>query len=101
MIDRAPPKQTCTDHCAGCDRHFHGLQAFDAHRQDSECQEPDGLMGTKGQPLLQAWTMEGYCALSNLRAPLVHPVTIWQTYRTEEQRQRLATAFTVKQEPLL
>lgn len=69
-------RQTCTDYCSGCGRHFHGLGAFDAHRVgqfgvDRHCGDPTGLSG------LQVWTEAGYCDFTDS-----HPTTIWQDSRS-------------------
>ena len=95
MADNKPHKQTCTDHCTTCGRHFHGLKAFDAHRQSGECTEPLTAVSLKGRQLLQLWTADGWCELAReswdgeKRVPL-HPVDVWQVATTEEQRARLA-----------
>ena len=100
MKERKPPRPTCTDHCTGCGRHFHGLAAFDRHRVDGHCTDPVGLlMRSKGgdeRPSLQQWTPDGYCDKERgcweegKRVRYVHPVTIWQVATTEEQRLALA-----------
>lgn len=95
MTTNKPKRQTCTDHCSTCGRHFHGLSAFDAHRRESQCLEPGEAVTTKGRQLLQIWTKAGWCELAReswvngARVPL-HPVTIWQVATTEAQRERLA-----------
>ncbi len=33
----------CRSHCAGCQRHFGGVTAFDKHRKKFQCTEPKGL----------------------------------------------------------
>jgi hypothetical protein len=77
-------RQTCTDHCGSCGRHFHGLAAFDCHLVGGECQDPDGVENTKGRKLLRAWTEDGHCELSPGCAvdgqivKSIHPVCIWQ-----------------------
>ena len=98
--ERATARQTCTDHCAGCGAHFHGLGAFDAHRQDNECQMPSETLirsgRRKGEPSLQVWTAAGFCDKERgcwqdgRRVAFVSPVTIYQLATTEEQRQALA-----------
>lgn len=73
-------RQTCTDHCRACGRHFHGLAAYDLHRLGSlsdptdprRCGDPAEL------PRLRAWTEAGACALTG--RPLAD-VTIWQLAR--------------------
>lgn len=98
--ERAAPRQTCTDHCAGCGRHFHGLGAFDQHRTDGFCADPAGVLirsgKREGQPALQVWTDEGFCDKERgcwddgRRVRYVTPVTIYQVSTTEEQRAALA-----------
>jgi len=83
-------RQTCTDHCAGCNQHFHGLGAFERHRQNGSCALGGSAVASKGknvgQPLLQAWTEQGWCALQSgsTRDGVIvnwhHPVPIWQVY---------------------
>lgn len=93
MTEVKERRRTCGDHCAGCDQHFSGLGAFDAHRRGGYCGEPETMVVEKtGRRLLQVWTEAGYCERSpgcwrdgKLVAP-VFPVTIWQTYKTEEQQ---------------
>ncbi len=89
MAKRALPRQTCTDHCGGCNQHFHGLGAFTAHRQAMRCTPGADVTFAqgkkKGQLALQAWTENGYCSLqTGCRAEgkvikWLNPVTIWQT----------------------
>ena len=71
--------QTCTDHCAACDRHFHGLSSFDAHRVDDACADPEAVVGTHRDGSLYAplkrWTAAGICRLG--RGGQEWPVTIW------------------------
>lgn len=94
--ERAPARQTCTDHCRTCLRHFHGIGAFDAHRQNGQCMPPAGAVSGKGRLLLQMWTTEGYCDREKgcwkdgKRVTWLHPVEIWQVAMSEEQRERLA-----------
>lgn len=98
--NRKPPRPTCTDHCCGCNRHFHGLTAFDLHRQAGGCTSPlEVLIRSKGgqtRPGLQLWTAEGYCDKLPLcwdngkRLHYEHPVELWQAAVTDEQRDRLA-----------
>lgn len=91
-------RQTCTDHCATCNQHFHGLKAFDAHLNDNgervECCE--GWVAIiidrqqKIRPALQQWTTEGWCELQKgcwadgRRVSWEHPVTIWQVALTDK-----------------
>ena len=83
---REPARQTCTDHCSTCGRHFHGLGAFDAHRRENTCGAPETALNTKGRLVLQVWTLDGYCQLTpgcwrdGKRDHWEHPVTIWQVY---------------------
>ena len=96
---RAPARQTCTDHCGACELHFHGLGAFDLHRQgeqgDRHCVDPLSVVDKDGMPRLQVWTLQGYCRLGKgcyEDGRLVredHPVTIWQTAKTEAQLEGL------------
>lgn len=78
-------RMTCTDHCATCGRHFHGLTAFDAHRKDGECLEPSEVFSEKGRQKLQAWTEDGWCDKQSWhdgkRTGWDHPVTVWQGLR--------------------
>jgi hypothetical protein len=89
-------RRTCIDHCAGCGQHFHGLGAFDAHRKGGYCHDPlEVLYGPdskrSGQPVLQAWTTDGYCDkergcwIDGKRDHYVEGVTIWQIASTPEQ----------------
>lgn len=79
-------RQTCTDHCSTCGRHFHGTGAFDAHRQQGECVEPAEAVNSKGAPLLQEWTTDGWCSLTpgcweeGRKLRYAYPVTVWQRY---------------------
>ena len=57
---------TCTNHCSACNRHFHSLQAFDAHhiRDDTGwpvCLDPVDLEDRFGYPRLVALTEHGAC----------------------------------------
>ncbi len=90
-----PKRQTCTDHCSGCGRHFHGLAAFDAHllrvneglnaqgARSYELEHQDGAAAG-----LEEWTAEGWCELAATEPQ--HPVTIWRRPQTEAERVRLA-----------
>ena len=84
--EEKPRRRTCTEHCATCNRHFHGLNTFDAHIRTGECVEPDSILNTKGMPFAQVWTEDGWCDLEKgcwhdgRRVKYMHPVTIWQTY---------------------
>lgn len=86
--------QTCTDHCGTCDRHFHGLGAFDAHRQDGECIEPVQAVVTSRdgstRQALQVWTDNGECRLGLGRQRITPNVTIWQVWQSEAQKESLA-----------
>lgn len=81
---RMPARQTCTDHCVGCGGHFHGLGAFDAHRREQLCRDPESVATQKGVLLLQAWTTDGYCDKdaecwdNGKKLEAKHPVTIYQ-----------------------
>ena len=84
IMQREPSRQTCTAHCTTCNLHFHGVTAFDLHRQKFECVEPQERVSPKGNPLLQVWTEEGSCDLSDgcwengKRVRFEEPITIWQ-----------------------
>lgn len=93
-------RRTCTDHAVCCGQHFHGLAAFDAHRKDGICRDAsEVLYGVNskryGEPVLQAWTASGSCALETgcyVDGKLDHyveGVTIWQIAPTPEQAARL------------
>lgn len=93
-------RRTCTDHCATCDLHFHGLGAFDAHRRNGYCAEPGEVLypeGSKreGQPMLQVWTAQGSCEhmrgcwQDGRRVRWEEPVTVWQMAVSEADRERL------------
>ena len=98
--ERAVAKQTCTDHCGGCGRHFHGLTAFDKHRVDGYCENPSVVVNTKRDgtltPALMVWTGQGYCDKTadcwdnGARVKYNHPVEVWQVYATAEQKEKLA-----------
>jgi len=94
---RSERKSTCTDHCSACGRHFHGLAAFDAHRVDSACIDPSTAENSKGKSLLQVWVTDGFCDkvagcwVDGRYDHHVHPVTIWQTFKTEAQVEQLAS----------
>ncbi len=85
--------QHCREHCAACDRHFHGVGAFDTHRRDFDCLDPETATTEKGNRLLQALTDEGDCDLmpgcwvDGKRVRLVYPVVIWQKPITDKQRE--------------
>ena len=80
-------RSTCTDHAACCDRHFHGLGAFDLHRKSGVCTPPEDVL-VKDRPALQVWTTDGYCRLGKGGVVSEH-VTIWQKVMTELQREAL------------
>lgn len=86
-------RKTCTDHCAGCGRHFHGLTAFEKHQQQGECRVD--VLKKDGTPALQVWTADGYCDKDHtcwrdgVRAGWFHPVTIYQVAVSEDARERL------------
>lgn len=89
-------KQTCTDHCGACGRHFHGLTAFEAHRRNFECVDPPLAVSDRGRQLLQAWTDDGWCSLEadcfedGQLVRWAHPVTVWQLVPTEAGTRFLA-----------
>lgn len=103
VIEEAPKqrRQSCTDHCGSCGGHFHGLGAFDAHRQNGECVDPAEAANRDGKLLLQVWTEAGSCELSRgawkdgKRVRWSEPVVVWQKAQTEEQRARMQAAFEV------
>ena len=108
---RKSPTPTCTDHCATCERHFHGLGAFDAHRVDGECAEPSEVTVTardsSTHPGLQLWTDSGACRLSRgvyKNGQIVQinsPVAIWQVWQSEQQKEALARFVASRQGALL
>ena len=97
--ERAPQRQTCTDHATCRDRCFHGLKAFDLHRQGGECLDPATVAirngARAGELALQVWTEEGYCDhlkgcwADGKRVKYEHPRTIYQVATTEVQREGL------------
>jgi hypothetical protein len=103
MTGDTPPaalkRQTCTDHCAACDSHFHGLSAFDLHQQGGYCHEPAEVTlrsgKRKGESALRAWTHEGSCDKSDgcwqdgKRVRWEHPVSVWQRATDDNPRERL------------
>lgn len=102
--DKAPRRKTCTDHATCCGQHFSGLTAFDAHRIGGICRDAQDVVygpnsKRSGLPMLQAWTEDGYCDkepgcyVDGKRVRYAEGVTIWQIATTEEQREKLATAF--------
>lgn len=92
-------RKTCTDHCATCGEHFHGLGAFDAHRRDGYCLPPESAANKDGKLLLQMWTEDGSCDhvkgnwKDGRRLRWAEPVVIWQKAITDEQRARMQAAF--------
>lgn len=90
----------CISHCGGCDRHFTGLTAFDAHRIGGECKEPESAKSLKsGRPLLQIASETGFCNKmpgcfhDGKHIKDVEPVVVWQSYSTEEEQARRREAF--------
>lgn len=84
-------RQTCTDHCGGCGRHFHSLAAFDCHRVGGfeDPADPRRCADPATEALkLQIWTQEGYCDLSESES--VHPVVIWQMVPNRSAQERFA-----------
>lgn len=86
--------KTCTHHCATCDRHFHGLEAFDLHRgfvnpkvedwATRVCLDPERVR-RDGNPELAPWTTDGVCRITP-REDWDEPargVTIWQRWRPD------------------
>src|SRR3990167_6574888 len=96
-------RQTCTSHCASCNRHFSGLGAFDRHRTEDGCADPESVvyvMGKRaGERQLQIWTEDGSCDkvkgcwVDGKRDHFEEGVVIWQVATTEEQRERMREAF--------
>jgi hypothetical protein len=87
-------RQTCTDHCSACGRHFHGLAAFDAHlhrvgeginAHGARTYELEHLDG--GEAGLEAWTTSGDC---DLATPEQSGITVWRLPMSEKDRERLA-----------
>lgn len=99
MSDRAPPTPYCHSHCCRCGRHFAGVKAFDLHRPEGYCREPEDLRITgrdrHTRRALQPWTHEGRCRLGDdcyHEGRLVRvdgPVTIWQEWQSPAQRAAL------------
>ena len=59
-------RQTCTDHCSGCGRHFHSLGAFDAHMGEGGSRQ-GGMtyeLAHAVPPGLAPWTLQGVCELA-------------------------------------
>jgi hypothetical protein len=94
---------TCTYHCATCDRHFHSLEAFDAHRAgpwearvclDPEVDDGSGLLDGSGQPIkprrFAALTRDGECRLTYADGRMLRlaPVTIWVLAGSLERARR-------------
>lgn len=85
-------RQTCTDHCSACGRHFHGLAAFDLHLH--RVNERKNRWGAPTYDLehctegLEVWAEEGYCDLTGAELPL-YPVVIWRKPLTEAEKERL------------
>ena len=71
--------KTCTAHCRGCDRHFHGDSAFDVHRMALTCVDPETRVNKRNEPLLAIWTDTGACTLQ--AASAVAPCVIWHSAR--------------------
>src|SRR5690349_7861614 len=105
--EKKPRRQSCTDHCGVCDRHFSGLGAFDAHRKDGECLDPAAVVflsgPREGLAALNVWTETGACDhvkgnwKDGKRLWWAEPVTVWQKAVTEEQRARMQAAFEMVQ----
>ncbi len=83
--------KTCTYHCARCDRHFHSLDSFDAHRAFADplvedwdtrlCLDPardaERLTRPDGTLRLRVWG-RGVCRIQCGRDNPVGDVEIWQ-----------------------
>jgi hypothetical protein len=76
--------RTCTYHCrgypyGGCDTHFSSLDAFDRHRREGACLDPEdvGLESHGGRCDLQ-------------RPPVDGLITIWAKPLTWNDRRRLS-----------
>lgn len=84
-------KQTCTSHCTACNKHFHGDKAFDLHRRNFKCLEPEIAISERDNQLLVKWTEDGLCKMSNLPETEQNNVAIWRSAREatrDEQRQQ-------------
>jgi hypothetical protein len=85
-------KMTCTNHCSKCSRHFHSLEAFDAHRtgdyssNDPEigrrCLSPIEVVDTDGNPRMVELSELGECRMYH---DVERPVTIWTLARNVER----------------
>jgi hypothetical protein len=90
MLERALPAVTCTNHCGSCHRHFHSLDAFDAHhRRDEEgwvvCLDPVDLVDLTGKDRLEALTEHGEC---RMYTDVQRNVTIWTVAGSREKAAR-------------
>jgi hypothetical protein len=43
-----------TGHCASCHLNFDTLDAFDRHRKDGECLDPESILDKRGEPVLKS-----------------------------------------------
>lgn len=96
VMARRPPVVTCTHHCAGCGRHFHSLEAFDAHHHRDptgwlHCLPPASVKGPDGQPRLQLLSTDGQCRMHDTTQ---RGVTVWtdaRRYGTKARNLRTAS----------
>jgi hypothetical protein len=76
----------CTNHCTTCGRHFHSLEAFDAHRTGDHreplgseagrrCIAPIECVDGHGEPKLVPLAENGVCRLGDAGAEI--GVTVW------------------------
>jgi hypothetical protein len=72
-----PPHGLCTHHCRGCDGHFTSLRAFDRHRVDGECGDPDEMLVE----------VDGLCTCKITGRGHLAPVTLYELPETEAFRQ--------------
>jgi hypothetical protein len=75
-------RTNCTYHCSPCGRHFHSLNAFDAHHEHDEtgwpiCLDPLDLEDRDGKPRLVALTHDGACRM--YADAEQYGVTVWTT----------------------
>src|SRR5829696_7218491 len=75
---RKDPMRTrsCTNHCRGCERHFTSLEAFDAHRSNSQCLAPADA------PLVE---LAGACAIGDPENPQSRQ-KLWEHERAQAVR---------------
>jgi hypothetical protein len=90
-------RQTCTFHCRRCDRHFHSLKAFDAHREFTDPAAKDWASRVclnpavdEMKPALEAWTRSGVCQIQYGRDDEVVGVTVWTERGARERAEALS-----------